>query len=346
MKKFILNLIFILLVSIGAYSQTGLGYVNYRVIKTQNGNGTAWTYNGVTYGGMVDNQTEFDGMFDLTNPANTLVSSGEVLANSNQGFAGGSAPGRPNDFFVVEYTGWFYAELGGNYLFYSYSDDSAEVWVNETRVTQKYGGPGTVSGWITLQAGTWYPLRYRYHEHGGAAYGYLQVYGPKNGYFYPGGAGAEYQVSNTPPVYPHKLDITYNLKSSLDKTKFNTYVSYPSLGTQTAPANLPSNGIKNYDSNGNGLDETLYSSGNSKVNLIQGTVEFCVIYGYDTTNKRYRIGLDSRLWSGTTNAPQWDNITKLKIFDLWDGVVTPINGNTSTNVHWNEYYVYNNTKFD
>ena len=84
MKKFILNLIFILLVSIGAYSQTGLGYVDYRVIRTQNGNGTSWTYNGVTYGGQVDNQAEFDGMFDLTNPANRIMAPAIIKQNGKR----------------------------------------------------------------------------------------------------------------------------------------------------------------------------------------------------------------------------------------------------------------------
>lgn len=257
----LLPYIILLLCSTSLFAQSGLGYVNYRVIKTQNGNGTTWTYNGVTYGGMVDNATEFEGMLDLSNPANTLMSSGEVLSNSSQGLNAGSAPGRPNDYFVVEYTGWFYAELGGQYLFYTYSDDAAQISIGGNVIGGKYSGPGTSATWITLQANTWYPFQFLYHENAGGSYGYLQVYGPRNGYFIPGGANDVYKVSNQAPVYPHTLDVTYNINPNLDKTKFNSWSSYQLSGTVNSSRNLTTNGTINYSSNGNGLDENIYSAG-------------------------------------------------------------------------------------
>ena len=182
MKKFILNLIFILTVSIWGYSQTGDGYVNYRAVRTHYGNG-----NTTQYPSHALNSTQFDLMFDLTNPANTLIGQGEVDADSSQGFAGGHPPNVGGDYFAVEYTGWFLAKASGSYMFYLYTDDSSEIWIGDTKVAGRYGGSGTISGWITLEANTWYPLMMRYQEYVGGDYGYLQMYSSMfNGYFYPG----------------------------------------------------------------------------------------------------------------------------------------------------------------
>jgi hypothetical protein len=337
MKKFILNLILILIVSIQGYSQTGLGYINYKAVRTHYGNG-----NTSQYPQFPQNSSQFNTMFDLTNPANTLIGTGEVISDTSQGFAGGNPPGVGGDYYAVEFTGWFYAELGGDYLFYSYSDDSAEIWIGDSLLVGKYNGPGTASKWITLQAGTWYPLKYRWQEFGGGAYGYLQVYGPRNGYFYPGGANSVYQISNQAPVYPHKLDITYNINNSLDKTKFNTTINFPSLNTSTTSRNLSSNGVINYDES-NGIDPTLYPSG-KKATTIGGQTEWCVIYPYDSTNKRYRVGIDSREF--TNQQPNWDDVKSLQLFDLWDGPVTPKSGDNTTSVHWNEYYIYTDTEIN
>ena len=75
-----------------------------------------------------------------------------------------------------------------------------------------------------------------------------------------------------------------------------------------------------------------------------GTVEWCVVYDYDSTNKRYRIGIDSREF--TNQQPNCDDLKSLKLFDLWDGEVTPKSGNNSSSIHWNEYWIYTDTEFD
>ena len=351
MKKFILTLIFILTVSIQGYSQTGLGYLNYRAYRTQGGGNNTWYYNGGTYGAHVNNSAEFDGMFSSTstlangNPANTLLGEGEVLANSSQGVAGGHPPytnGQNGvvggDYFAVEYTGWFYAELAGNYLFYNYADDSSETWIGGTKVAAKYGGSGNASGWITLEANTWYTYKFRYHEQTGGDFGYNQIYGPRNGYFTPGGANDVYKVSNQEPVYPHKLDVTYNLNSSLDKTKFNSWTVNQYTSVETTPQNLSSNGVINYDSEGNGLDEEVYSTGNVKSTTTNGSVEWCVVYAYDTNNKRYRVGIDKREF-GTVDPTK---VNHLQLFDLWDGSITF----SSQDAYWANYYIYTDTELD
>ena len=332
MKQFILNIIFILLVSIQGYSQTGLGYINYKAVRTHYGNG-----NTSQYPQFPQNSAQFNTMFDLTNPANTLIGTGEVVSDSNQGFAGGNPPGASGDYYAVEFTGWFYAELSGNYLFYSYSDDAAEIWVNGSVLVGKYNGPGTASAWITLQAGTWYPLKYRWQEYAGGAYGYLQVYGPRNGYFYPGGANAIYKVSNQEPVYPHKLNVTYNFGNNLDKTKFNTIINFPSLNTSTTSRNLSTNGVINYDES-NGIDPTIYPTGQKKATTVGGQVEWMVIYGFDATNQRYRIGIDKREFPAGFD---FTKLTQLQIFDIYDG---PIEYKSDDSA-WAEYYWYRDSQY-
>ena len=93
------------------------------------------------------------------------------------------------------------------------------------------------------------------------------------------------------------------------------------------------------------LDTTKYPTGTKYVNLTPGEIEFCVIYEYDATNKRYRVGLDSRLWQYTQNAPLWSDVKNLKLFDLYNGVVVPASTG-SGDVWWNEYWVYTDVQFD
>jgi hypothetical protein len=71
-----------------------------------------------------------------------------------------------------------------------------------------------------------------------------------------------------------------------------------------------------------------------------GQVEWCVIYDYDATNKRYRVGIDKREFTGTNVSP--DNITKLKLLDLWDGNITF----DSEDIYWANYWIYTPTQFN
>lgn len=197
----------------------GDGYLNYKAYRVQGGNGSAWYNNGVTYGGQVDNEAEFNAIYDTSSTlgdgtsAVTLLGQGVVLANSIQGVAGGHPPytngqvgAVGGEHFVVEYTGWFYARSTGQYLFYNYADDSSETWIDGVKVAAKYGGSGTASGYTaTLTGGQWYSYMFRYHEHTGGDYGYNQIFSSMhNGYFYPGdgsttsGQGV-YKVSSTTP---------------------------------------------------------------------------------------------------------------------------------------------------
>jgi hypothetical protein len=72
-----------------------------------------------------------------------------------------------------------------------------------------------------------------------------------------------------------------------------------------------------------------------------GQVEWCVIYDYDASNGRYRVGVDAREFIGTNVTPS--NVTKLKLLDLWDG---PVTYNSYDANGWAEYYIYTSTQFN
>jgi hypothetical protein len=138
----------------------------------------------------------------------------------------------------------------------------------------------------------------------------------------------------------------FDFGSNVDETKFsakaNTYKNNLWDVTTNTPRAL--SGLGKADIT-NDLDTTKYPTGTKYVNLTPGEIEFCVIYEYDVTNKRYRVGLDSRLWEYTQNAPVWNDVKNLKLFDLYNGPVVP-NSTGSGDVWWNEYYIYTDTQFN
>jgi hypothetical protein len=138
----------------------------------------------------------------------------------------------------------------------------------------------------------------------------------------------------------------FDFGGNVDETKFsakaNTYKNNLWDVTTNTPRAL--SGLGKADIT-NDLDTTKYPTGTKYVNLTPGEIEFCVIYEYDATNKRYRVGLDSRLWEYTQNAPVWNDVKNLKLFDLYNGPVVP-NSTGSGDVWWNEYYIYTDTQFN
>ena len=76
-----------------------------------------------------------------------------------------------------------------------------------------------------------------------------------------------------------------------------------------------------------------------KATTTGGSVEWCVVYDYDSTNKRYRVGIDKREFpSGFT----FTDLKKLQLFDVWDGDITY----KSNDQYWAEYYIYTDTQLD
>lgn len=75
-------------------------------------------------------------------------------------------------------------------------------------------------------------------------------------------------------------------------------------------------------------------------NTAAGQVEWCVIYDYDASNQRYRIGIDKREFDGTNVSS--NSVLKLKLFDLWNGDVTF----KSDDGTWAEYWINTPTQFN
>jgi len=88
------------------------------------------------------------------------------------------------------------------------------------------------------------------------------------------------------------------------------------------------------------LDTTKVGNG-VRATTTTGGVEWCVIYDYDVTNQRYRIGIDSREVNGIVSTPS--SISSLQLFDLWNG---PVTFNSYDSNGWTEVYVYTNTQFN
>jgi hypothetical protein len=89
------------------------------------------------------------------------------------------------------------------------------------------------------------------------------------------------------------------------------------------------------------LDTAKVSNGGVRATTSAGQVEWCVIYEYDATNQRYRIGIDSREVNGVLSDPT--KISSLQLFDLWNGSVT---FNSYDANGWTEVYVYTQTQFN
>ena len=101
------------------------------------------------------------------------------------------------------------------------------------------------------------------------------------------------------------------------------------------------NGVSTSGYGGWGLSYQFVSPPTSyKAITSPGQVEWCVIYEYDATNKRYRVGIDNREFEGTNVSP--NSVSKLKLFDLWDGPVTY----KSSDIYWNEYWINTPTQFN
>jgi len=134
----------------------------------------------------------------------------------------------------------------------------------------------------------------------------------------------------------------FDFGGNVDETKFsaraNTYVN--NLWGVTTNTSRPISGLGKVDIT-NDLDTSKISNGGIKALTTAGQVEWCVIYEYDTYNKRYRIGIDSREVNGILSTPS--SITNLQLFDLWNG---PVTFNSYDPNGWTEVYVYTNTQFN
>ena len=134
----------------------------------------------------------------------------------------------------------------------------------------------------------------------------------------------------------------FDFGSNVDETKFSTkanrYVN--NLWSTTTNTSRAISGLGKVDIT-NDLDTAKVSGGGTKASTTSGQREWCVIYNYDVTNQRYRIGIDSREVSGILSDPS--TISNLQLFDLWNG---PVTFNSYDPNGWTEVYVYTQTQFN
>jgi len=134
----------------------------------------------------------------------------------------------------------------------------------------------------------------------------------------------------------------FDFGGNVDETKFstkaNTYVN--NLWNTTTNTSRAISGLGKVDIT-NDLDTAKVSGGGTKASTTSGQIEWCVIYNYDVTNQRYRIGIDSREVSGILSDPS--TISNLQLFDLWNG---PVTFNSYDPNGWTEVYVYTQTQFN
>jgi hypothetical protein len=134
----------------------------------------------------------------------------------------------------------------------------------------------------------------------------------------------------------------FDFGGNVDETKFtakaNTFVNNV-WGTTTNTSRTIS-GLGKVDIT-NDLDTAKVSNGGVRATTTTGGVEWCVIYDYDVTNQRYRIGIDSREVNGIVTNPS--TISSLQLFDLWNG---PVTFNSYDPNGWTEVYVYTSTQFN
>jgi hypothetical protein len=139
-----------------------------------------------------------------------------------------------------------------------------------------------------------------------------------------------------------RAQFNFDFGPNVDKTKFSA-----TLLAQTNNQYLPTtntnrvlNGLGRVDMT-NDLDTVKINGGGTRATTTTGQVEWCVIYEYDATNQRYRIGIDSREVNGIVSNPS--SITSLQLFDLWNG---PVTFNSYDPNGWTEVYVNTASQFN
>ena len=306
-------------------------------------------------------------MVDTNQPGTTLTHVGEATPWSSGGLNGGHPPKWGNSYFAIVYSGWFKPNKNGTYNFKTYADDSSETRYREVgtttwqTITFQWGCCSNRYGTATLDNTKWYEFEFRYQEVGGGDYYYF-------GYSIPANSSSpiynwissQHQFGTWTNVEPSggtttttepEVDLDLEFHSQLAPEQYRFCVYYDASTEQDGSTyfNTSTMNSKYYLDDDGSKDITDYlnlvkMSDGKRATTAGGSVEWCVVYDYDSTNKRYRIGIDSREF--TNQQPNWDDLKSLKLFDLWDGEVTPKSGNNSSSIHWNEYWIYTDTEFD
>ena len=358
MKKLIYIL---LLLPTLVFGQSGEGYINYKSYKTHYGTGASSTLSGVTYSGGAGSTAEFDAMVDTNQPGTTLTHSGEVSPYGSTGLNGGHPSRWANDYFAIVYSGWFKPNKTGTYNIRTYADDSSETRYREVgtttwqTMTYQWGCCSYVYGTATLDKTKWYEFEFRYQEYGGGDYYYFAYSIPANSsnpYYnqvssnHQFGTWTNINPSGTSTTTEPEVDLDLEFHSQLAPEEYRFGVYYDASNEQDGSTyfNTSTMNSKYYLDDDGSKDITDYlnlvkMADGKKATTTGGNVEWCVVYDYDNTNKRYRVGIDKREFaSGFT----FTDLKQLQLFDLWNDEITY----KSDDQYWAEYYIYTDTQLD
>ena len=321
------KLLLILLLPALVFAQSGEGYINYKSYKTHYGNSSGSTYNGVTYSGISDNIGELVATLDVNQPGTTLYASGEAGVNTMSSYMTSISKWN-SERYGFRFEGWIQAQETGTYTFILQSDDASAFYLDDDlKLFRPCCGASSVN--VSLTSGQWYKLEVLFQEYTGGDYMYFTYSPPSStSYWYVGGNTSHLKATNIDPNTPidPSVDFQFEFQSQMAPEEFKFRVYYDATTEQ--------NGSEWYNTSTTNASYFLDDDGTKDVtdylNLVKladgkkattagGSVEWCVVYDYDSTNKRYRVGIDNREFPNTIAA---QDVKKLKLFDLWDDVVT------------------------
>jgi hypothetical protein len=141
-----------------------------------------------------------------------------------------------------------------------------------------------------------------------------------------------------------RVQFTFDFGPNVDETKFATKMFTTSDNvnySQATSAGYKSlNGLGKVDMSAD-MDTVKASTGLYKSTTVGGQAEWCVIYQYDLINQRYRVGIDSREFIGSSITP--NQVSILQLFDLYYGNAQFVSYDPNG---WAEYYIYTNVEFN
>jgi hypothetical protein len=138
-----------------------------------------------------------------------------------------------------------------------------------------------------------------------------------------------------------RAQFNFDFGPNVDETKFSATLLAQSNNQYlpTTNTNRTLNGLGRVDMTSD-LDTVKINTGGIRSTTSPGQAEWCVIYEYEASNQRYRVGIDKREFDGSGVSP--NNVTSLKLFDLWDGNVTF----DSEDIYWANYWIYTPTQLN
>ena len=294
MKKLFVTL-FLTILSLITYSQTGVGYLNYTVYNI-NPNGA---------GQYANNATDFVNMFDVTKGAR-VYATGTSTAAKTLYFSNGWQPsGVPNggNYTGIKVTGWFVPAETGTYSFGIDGDDGVDFSLDGNVITSFYGPHGFGGyryGTVNLVAGKSYVFMARYQNWGGGWGMYLVWKRPSQSTW----SVQSSEVTSTPPATPTKKAVAnFNLNTNLNATTFAISSALSSAGSVDITNDLDSNKV----------------STGYKAIITPGQVE----WSYTNPNASWLNG-NSRLLIDMRQVGNIDptTIKSVKIFDAYEGNMT------------------------